>query len=119
MADLLHQKVRKLHLPLFQRPIYLPHAHHLPSNYCPLWPSSSRNLPHFFCVFHPGFGLVQPVAASRRALDLGNGDHRKAINGRVWGKLCHQQHPSFTRSQIPRLTSRPQPPKLLTPADAC
>ena len=32
----------------------------------------------FFCVFHLGLGLVQPVAASRRALDLDNGDRRKS-----------------------------------------
>ena len=45
-------QILDFHLPLFQRPIYLPHAHHLPfPNYCTPWPSSTTNLSHFSAYF--------------------------------------------------------------------
>ena len=45
-------------------------------NYCTPLAQFLQKFTAFFCVFHLGLGLVQPVAASRRALDLDNGDRR-------------------------------------------
>ena len=70
------------HLPLFQRPVYLPHAHHQPlaipvTSYL----GSLTNLPHVSAhftlalVWAVSFAAVQPMAAagSREAKNLGAG----------------------------------------------
>ena len=64
------------HLPLFQRPVYLPHAHHHPSQllrpayivHPQIYPMSIHKSTLSLCAFHLGFGLA---AGSRSAHPLG------------------------------------------------
>ena len=51
-------QILDFHLPLFQRPIYLPHAHHLPPQLLHSLAQFLHKFIPFFCVFHLGFGLV-------------------------------------------------------------